>query len=76
MIPGTRHVLGPLLDHLGGRSLAPDDVPIICNVAAALKAVQMLADLKHKIGLVKSNLGVFHPPPAASLANISHCIAR
>lgn len=63
-------LFGPLLHHVGRRSLTPDGVPIVCNVAAALKAVQALADLKCTVGLVKSNRGVFHPPPAASLSDL------
>ena len=58
-------LFGPILHRLGRRSVALDGVPIVCNVAAALKAVQLLADLKGSVGLVKSNFGVFHALPSS-----------
>jgi len=71
VIISGNQLFGPLLHHLGRRSLTPEGVPVVCNVAAALKSVQTLAELKTSVGLVKSNLGVFHPPPAGALAAVA-----
>jgi allantoin racemase len=59
-------LFGPLLHHLGRRAFMAEGVPVVCNVAAGLKALQVLVSMRQVLGLRKSSVGVFHPPSVAA----------
>ncbi len=69
-------LFGPMLHHLGRRSLSPGGVPVLCNAAAGLKSLQSLAAMSRGLGLKKSNVGVFHPPAKALLDAAPDWLAR
>jgi allantoin racemase len=56
-------LFGPLLHHLGRRSRTPSGVPVVCNIAAAVKALQALVSMTALTGLSPGAIGTFGPGP-------------
>jgi len=58
-------LFGAVLDHLGYRFMTEQGMPVVDNVAAGLKMLQILRSLQTLVGLSKSEAGLFKAPSEA-----------